>query len=931
MMHKRIFIVLITMWYPMNFVYGMDTEITDARHIQLEKEVIAAYQADNIQNAVNLIEGHSPLGNLLLKHVINCEIFETNNFGGQMWLKKINWTKQLLENKLVNVDAPIDNTGNTLLGLAYVSRMKKWDNFHSLENECPIYYMQLLLKHSTNPNIMVSIPNKSPVPLLHYALLHDDEGMILDLLNHSKFDINIQKHAYDLNTLLDRIAILFFIKKIFPENLVFNNPESIMYPRALDALRTFMSKIATSTFVTDDPNDFLQLSSMLNNEYFKMHTTPPLSPHPIETLLSGLSTITSEYKWRIYHIMKILLLSKVIEYGYVESPSQCNPFLPLSKKGCLLEQVIAQRDIELFKLCAQNKNFETLINFPLKGREDGATPLRLCLQYNFPEAIKYIYNACDNKQIEAPDKDGNTPLVYAIKKGYLECVKMLLACHCNPGDDATINVAKTDCPEAVELLKNAQSTTVRDLPFEVLKHVFAHTAQGSSLKKRMTSLVDSAIYVNKAWNSALASQPHLLPDCAATNAGSLDPEHIEKILWQLIKNKDRDPEANQQVFNYLIKQNVKRIKCQVASSVDTLYYLFSAPVCSFLHCALRTYNMQWVKTILYWYKQYDEHATLTNPNHIPLINKPSGLVWTSDTLYASCEEKGITYLGIALHLLKQSQNTEQTVFYLRCIEYMLEHGANPNASVPLYASRGLNPFPLAAVAVMENLPHALPPLIKHGVDVNQAYNFADRGFFHTLLSLAARERSIEILKILLHTDGININALIMDKTTLDWVYDWLQNPLEFRGQTALNSLYNSREYDRNNNYDTIIPLLTNAGAKRAADLTINNNAPAAPPIQNPPVPPIGHLADANQHNALPNNNVAHIVNNNPDPVPGTNPQLEAVTWLGKNPIYWIAGIAACAAGIYTWYRYTHPQAIDQEDNEVTNLETNGPVIEGDMS
>jgi len=762
----------------------------------------------------------------------------------------------------------------------------------------PTSYITLLLERGANPNVLIGRTN--PEPLLHWAIKHNKENIFTALLRHG-VDIDILdkdgKTAFDIcydtlykcHTIVKKqfqhhVQALLFIKKMLPTN------KNIDLSLGYEALDAFISAIA-------DGKDLTELAPCLHNPHICKHllSAEYNKAHPIEKLINAISNSSLHHRLMIYSCIEILI-----------SPTQCHdapisPFSRLSKNGCLLEQIITINDEHLLKLCLQKGGVNLLINGLIdhrtqKHKADTMTLLHLCAQHNFPAGIKMICDVCDSKLIDTTDQDGDTPLVYALKLGHTECAQVLLNHRCNPGDATTIDVAKTDCPKAVALLKNAQRTTVRDLPSEVLKHIFAHTAQGNSLKKRMTSLVDSAMRVSKTWSAALTGQPHGLSDCAATYA-TLNANEINKMLYTLLTQlsvRQDDPRLAL-LFHYLASLDINSIKSEQFSLLDR---------------AIFDYNIEAVKTIIDWYEKYDTQAKIANPNHVPLINQHHCFTWHFNTChFGTVDNKtGMPALGFAFFMLKVAQhqcqhNTKLIFSALNCIHYLLKHGANPD--IPMLGN-GLfsSPIPLAVLAVLEKLEYAIPLLIQDGVAVNNVYNLHIHNHSHqpvfndTLLSLAVRQNNREAIEILLKIPGIEVNKVVNGVTALDCAYDGTNN-------------------------NEVIPLLANAGAKRAADLAINNNALAAPPIQNPLVPPVGNLVGANRNNALPNNNIAHVAHNNPDPVPGDNPQLQAVTWLGKKPMYWIAGIAACAAGVYAWYKHTHPQEIDEEgidDNTQQDLQ-----------
>jgi ankyrin repeat protein len=923
MMHKRFFIALAIICYPVHSVYGMDTAV-DVGHIDVDKTILHAVHNNRIDElkgmlctnnfvtesalhaakiALETYGKKSPIHQLLLDYILayrayryDMDLFTELLQAGANINTTVNGNQPLIIYAALNQEKDALNYWFKYL-VEHGADVNSVDtrNFSVLSIICmiqyiPTSYITLLLERGANPNVLIGQTN--PEPLLHWTIKHNKENIFFALLRYGA-DIDILdedgKTAFDIcaeykcSTFAERqfqayAQALLFIKKMLPTN------KNIDLSLGHDALDAFMSAIAAG-------QDLTELAPCLKNPHICSHLwfTHYNKAHPIEKLINAIPNSSLHHRLMIYSCIEILI-----------SPTQSheapiNPFSRLSKNGCLLEQIIKINDEHLLKLCLQKEGVKFVINGLIDHttqdhKADTTTFLHLCVQHNFPAGIKMICDVCDNKMIDTTDKDGNTPFAYALKLGHTDCAQVLLNHRCNPGDATTIDVAKTDCPEVVELLKNAQSITVYDLPSEVLKYIFTHTAQGNSLKKRMTSLVDSPMRVNKIWNTALKDQPQLLPDCAATYA-TLNANEINKMLYSLLTELSVRQDDNRlaALFHYLASLDINGIKSEQFSLLDR---------------AIGDYNIEAVKTIIGWYEKYDNKAKLANPNHVPLINQPSCFTWNFSTCnFGIVTNNGMPALGYAFFMLKSAQkqcahNTKRLFSALNCINYLLKHDANPDILIQVHGNAVLSlisPIPLPVVALLEHLEYTIPLLIKHGIDVNRLYSL-DRynprtglpgnPWDVTLLTLAANRNNKDAIEILLKIAGIEINKVVNGATALD----------------VANQVLHSNE---------IITLLTNAGAKHAAHLAINNNAPAAP-IQNHPVPPAGHLADANQHNALPNNNVAHIANN-PDPVPGNNTQLQAVNWLGKKPMYWIAGIAACTVGIYAWYKYTHPEEIDEED------------------
>lgn len=841
--------------FPTAWVQGMDGE-----NEQASLDVLFAYLKNNKKLAKQLIEKHPESGRRLLDYIIEHTTDDPYR-REDVWDKKIRWTRYLVENKLVDL-----NANNALL-----QACKNYSNVY-----CSTKYIELLLNLGASPNVNIPSTDRSEIfetPLIIWAVKNNYIEIAKLLINSPIFAFELNTYPDIPNTIRDDVAILFFIKKILP------NAQNIDESMANVALNRFITNIISFTFQNQNDTEYgywHTLCPFLNNTCFKLHTIPTLVDHPLEQLLNN---ATNTSKSKLYRDCLYLCLERVLDNPkHAPDVPAVNPFLPLSSNGCLLEQIIQKQDMRLFNFCVMNRNFKNLINYPLKHRADNATILHLCAQYNMPEAIKIICDMCEAKLIEMSDKQNKKALIYALEKGHTECVQELLNHRCNPGDETTIELARKYCSNVVPLLYQAQALSIENIPHDILQHIFAHTAHGCSLKNRIASLIKGPILTSTKWNHILYKPPLNLPDCAAVYASNLSAKEINKVLSRLMIDSDRDQDERIAMFNYLVSLNIQSINSSKYSLLDQ---------------TLQQFNIEWVKTIIHWYEEYDKQEFVHNPKHIPLINQPGCYIWNNN----SCNygivhyNQGMPSLGFAFFVLKEAEekplhNTQLIFSALNCIRYLLEHGADPNISIPVHgAIQFKSPCPLVAVALDQGLKYAIPLLIKAGLDVNRIYHL-NNNLDHTLLTRSARTKNTEAIEMLLKIDGIEINKAVNGMTALDFARQGVRN-------------------------DTVLKLLAAAGAISALPSPATNNQ--APTIQQPSVTAIG----ANTNNALLNNTELRIANTNPAPVPDNNPSTITTHWPHKKSLVWATCFAAGLVSTYGLYKYfwQSKQDVDEDDEE----------------
>jgi|GEM_PF-3556705 len=910
-MNILVFVFLILSFLPTVQIHCMDDTqrpVDGDRLAQMEKDIITTYLDNNMKAAEKLIKENFKSGDFLLDYIIKLKsshLYMNDHEPN----KKSEWIQYLVENKLANLE--------NVSALAHVC-------FGVVNKCCTPEHIKLLLDLGANPNI--EIGNKddaSTIPLIFWAVKNNQYDIIIKLLNSPIINIDLApNNLCILHKAGDSTAILFFVKKILPECKNIESCTDRWHDLIWAALNKFISKIPTiNCNKPKEYNEFVALRSLLSNQYFDMHSAHVPSPHPVEQLLDLLPKTTEFGQTCIYRCLEILLSVRKEE----DIPA-LNPFLPLPKKGCLLEYAIAQGDMRLFELCAKNRNFKAMVNYPLKNRADKATLLHLCAQHDFPDAIKIICKTCEAKLIEMRDEYDKTPLVYAKEKGHEKCVQELLNHRCNPNpsgaacdiDGSAYTISLIDKKPYNQEAQG--SSTIATLPLELLPIIFAHVADGGSLKRRMLSLIHGPMRVNKTWRHILHITPSNLPECAVAFAPHLTTQEVNQevnsILYGLILDKSRSQNDRIAMFKYLVSRDINSIK---------------SPKYSLLNRALEERNIEWVKTIIYWYEKYDEKQLKTDPKHIPLINQPSCWIWNCESCTPVIREhnQGMPSLGFALFMLKDAHHQPQIQANanmkndtLDCIEYLLEHGADPKITIPIENSGAYNNLQsLAVIAILEDLEYTLPLFIKyrkhnvHGVDVNQIYNTTGNNTHHTLLTLATRIKKPKAIQELLKINGLEINKLVNNMTALDIAY-----------------------MERKENH-AIIKSLQDADAKRARQLAANNNSSATPQAHAQSTAPVVNVADALQTTATtpstsitttntPGTTVApsqHQATTQsapisqsapaPVPVPGNNPQSISHHWMGQKPLAWIAGLSLGAVSIYAVCKYFWAEQDDVDEDE----------------
>ena len=99
---------------------------------------------------------------------------------------------------------------------------------------------------------------------------------------------------------------------------------------------------------------------------------------------------------------------------------------------------------------------------------EGLTSLHVCAWYGLDVAIPRLLDEDSHLDVNCPDENGRTPLIYACRRGHSTTVKLLLELRADPGikcdrgSSAIVEATMFDHPEIVEILLATKSVDINE-------------------------------------------------------------------------------------------------------------------------------------------------------------------------------------------------------------------------------------------------------------------------------------------------------------------------------------------------------------------------------------------------------------------------------------------------------------------------------------
>jgi len=603
-----------------------------------------------------------------------------------------------------------------------------------------------------------------------------------------------------------------------------------------------------------------------------------------------------------------------------------------AKAKIAIQIAIERKDTHLFKCCVENKDYmnglvRILPNPPL------LYITKLCIDADFIDGIQILIDAGHNlnykdtgkknpkepalihalkhkkrdcalllidggADINCWDADGNSALYWAIKHGFIDCVQILLKNGCNPGDADTIGLAETYCKPSIELLKDAQKTTISDIPHEILPLIWKNCIEPvkdydmSSFFKNTLNQVKQLGLTDKISNYLWNSKK--------TYAAALTANTETKIalLINAIEKCDFD------TFSAVLSTSPDLVNTAYANGDNFLTVFIRA--FSFNFNTITDTQLNFIQCLITHKINVGQKAS----HYLFSLGGSSRGLKTEDYQKANLNVLELLILKAGEAITTRVQQSIRSVLKMlsdaggRCSEYVtvLQPDDTYSHTVPLLFGPLYNQDLFTVGVLLDDLT----------CNPNSVGTFM--GTSHTPLTLAVTlaqeqdpQKYMDMVQLLLNTPGINIHQKTADNKI---VFDFVGNSPEIRKLLKMPAWQPRPPYE-------LPPLYKLFEEDKPAYIN--------PVVNSALVPMLAVAAQAGQSPAM--HPAQHNTNQGPElgapdgaPVPDTTPPIINTHYFGSKSIAWLAGLSLCAGTAYGIWRYCHSD--EQDDDEVNEQENN---------